>query len=121
MRSSVLPDPAGAWTMNESAGSRACSRCAASGITRSVIFHLVAEDACVDLRLLLRDAAEHLLVALAAGRFIVLGIHARLADGKGAPQRLELARPAFTQRLPRGVLLRLAALVLLDRLHVRKQ
>ena len=66
MRSSVLPDPAGAWTMNESAGSRACSRCAASGITRSVIFHLVAEDTCVDLRLLLRDAAEHLLVALAA-------------------------------------------------------
>src|SRR5688500_13503519 len=89
MRSSVFPDPAGAWTMKEAVGSSARSRCARSGtgFRTSLIGFAPADRAegCA-----LRDAAGHLLVAIAARGRAFLGIHARVAGRESRADGIEL-------------------------------
>src|SRR6188508_740587 len=85
-RSSVLPEPAGAWTMNERRGSSA----AASAIV------FVAED----IRFLV-DAAQRVQLAQAAGLQAFLRVDWGFAGSKGLAERVGIALPLGKQCGPR--------------------
>src|SRR5438045_3551837 len=76
MRSSVFPEPAGACTMHERAGSSARSRSPRSG-SRAASFIAFASADRAEGRFL-RHAAQHLLVARVARRRAALRIDARI-------------------------------------------
>src|SRR3954462_8275027 len=95
MSSSVFPEPAGACTMKEPRGSRARSRCAASGVMRTSSM------------VLLRDAAERMLVALLT-RGRALRIDAGFAVRELAAQRIQPFAPAGDHGPPVAVVVRVA-------------
>src|SRR6202158_3684422 len=99
MRSSVLPEPAGAWTMNEPVGSSARARCARSGMAFTLLLGIDAlfgnKRQPKGERRLFRDPAKQRLVAVSARLRGVLRIHPRGPLGKAAPERIELALPAL--------------------------
>src|SRR5260221_9969407 len=114
MRSSVFPEPAGACTMKERDGSRARSRWAESGM-RSASFIAIALVIARDAEgRLLRDAAEHLLVAGTARFGPALRIDARVARREAPPDRFQLDAPSRHQLAPIAVAARGLALVLVD-------
>src|ERR1700688_1658177 len=98
MRSSVLPEPAGACTMNERAESSARSRCSRSGARAiSLIGVAFALRRGVEGGFL-GDAAEHRLLAILAREFgPALRIDARVAPGEIPARRLELDAPALDE------------------------
>src|SRR5258708_23014157 len=118
MRSSVFPEPAGACTMNDRDGSSARSRCAWSGArTASLIGFPFALADRAEGRFL-RDAAEHVLVAVLAGCRPPLGIDARVTLGESAPDRIERHAPSADQAVPIAIEL-LARRILVDGAQVR--
>src|SRR5438046_1031031 len=95
MRSSVLPEPAGAWTMKLRCGSSARSRRARSGA--SAIFAFLPRGAH---RQPLAHAAERLLVAVLAGLRAVAWVDVRVALRIVPADLLEGDRPLSEEVVP---------------------
>src|SRR5450759_13142 len=114
MRSSVFPDPAGAWTMKERLASSASRRC-----PRSPMASLIVISGSGDIELI--DAAQRLQITLLARQVPVLGIDARVTRGETAPQRFDLAPPAFDQFIPRCIVSGLFTAAHADGRDVRNQ
>src|SRR5688572_20023891 len=89
-RSSVLPEPAGAWTMNERRGSSAAARAAWSAIIVGLqrVHFLV-------------DAAQRVQLAQAAGLQAFLRVDRRLAGSERLAERVGVALPFGEQCGPR--------------------
>src|SRR5882672_5030590 len=114
MRSSVLPEPAGACTMNERVGSSARSRSSRSGtMAASFIGFALAFRTRVERRLF-GDAAKGVLVAGLARIRQRLRVDARIALRERAPQRFQLHAPAGHELLPVAVAPGRLAPVLVD-------
>ena len=89
MRSSVLPEPAGAWTINEREASSARSRSLESGaLTNSFIFGNTLAQ--VEFRSPLVDAADRMQVAEFAGTVATLRIDPCIARSEPGAEPVEL-------------------------------
>src|SRR4051812_44508291 len=96
MRSSVLPEPAGACTMKEASGSSARSRSRRSGAL-CIVGALRARHAD---RQPLAHAAERVLVAQLAGCGAFPRCNAGIALGIAGPDRLERHAPLRQEIVP---------------------
>ena len=106
--SSVFPDPAGAWTMNDrpvssacrrtgsSAGRVLCPACEAPVFNASVILGLLRQRGGA---VQFVDAAKGRQGAVTAGDLRIFGIHPRVARAKRVAQSVQHARPSADQRL----------------------
>src|ERR1700674_399161 len=100
--------------MNERVGSSERSRCSRSGTrSASLIDFALSLAGGIEGRLL-RDPAEHVLMAVFAGGREVLRVDARVALREAASDRFELPAPAPDELVPTAIPLRRLALVLVD-------